>query len=32
MIHAQSGAAVCEIPLTAWWRRRLAYVYRFKAG
>src|SRR5699024_2841446 len=29
MIHAQDGAAVCEVPLTAWWRRRIAFVFRF---
>lgn len=32
MIHAQSGAAVCEVPLGAWWLRRIAFVYRFRAG
>jgi NlpC/P60 family putative phage cell wall peptidase len=29
MIHAQSGAAVSEVAITPWWRRRLAYAYRF---
>jgi len=29
MIHAQSGANVCEISLQPWWLRRLAYVFRF---
>jgi NlpC/P60 family putative phage cell wall peptidase len=29
MIHAQDGAAVCEISLAPWWRRRLAYAFRF---
>jgi len=29
MIHAQSGADVCEISLQPWWLRRLAYVFRF---
>jgi NlpC/P60 family putative phage cell wall peptidase len=28
-IHAQDGAAVCEATLTQWWRRRIAYVFRF---
>lgn len=29
MIHAQDGAAVCEVSMSGWWRRRLAYVFRF---
>ena len=29
MIHAHDGAAVCEIAIAPWWRRRLAYVFRF---
>ncbi len=29
MIHAHDGAAVCEVALIPWWRRRLAYVFRF---
>ena len=29
MIHAQSGAKVCEVPLSDWWTRRLAFVFRF---
>ena len=29
MIHAQDGACVAEIALTGWWRRRLAYAFRF---
>jgi NlpC/P60 family putative phage cell wall peptidase len=29
MIHAHDGAAVCEVALSPWWRRRLAYVFRF---
>jgi NlpC/P60 family putative phage cell wall peptidase len=32
MVHAQSGAAVCEIPLGSWWLRRLAFVYRFRTA
>jgi NlpC/P60 family putative phage cell wall peptidase len=29
MIHAQSGVHVCEIPVSPWWRRRLAFAFRF---
>lgn len=29
MIHAHDGAAVCEVALAAWWRRRLAFAFRF---
>jgi NlpC/P60 family putative phage cell wall peptidase len=29
MIHAQEGAAVCEVPLSRWWFRHLAGAYRF---
>ena len=29
MIHAHDGAAVCEIVLAPWWRRRRAYAFRF---
>ncbi len=29
MIHAQEGAAVCEVALNPWWRRHLAYAFRF---
>lgn len=29
MIHAYDGVAVCESVLTPWWRRRLAFVFRF---
>jgi NlpC/P60 family putative phage cell wall peptidase len=32
MIHAQSGAAVCEVSLCRWWRRRLAFAFRFPAA
>ena len=31
MIHAHDGAAVCEVAITPWWRRRIAYVLRFRA-
>ena len=29
MIHAQEGAAVCEVPMTPWWKRRIAGVFAF---
>lgn len=29
MIHAHDGAAVAEVAISAWWRRRLAYAFRF---
>ena len=29
MIHAQEDACVTEIHLSAWWRRHLAYAFRF---
>jgi NlpC/P60 family putative phage cell wall peptidase len=29
MIHAHDGAAVAEVAIASWWRRRLAYVFRF---
>ncbi|ABD08155.1 Putative phage cell wall peptidase, NlpC/P60 [Rhodopseudomonas palustris HaA2] len=29
MIHAHDGAAVCEIAIAPWWRRRLAYAFGF---
>jgi NlpC/P60 family putative phage cell wall peptidase len=29
MVHAQEGCAVAEVPLNNWWRRRMAYVFRF---
>ena len=29
MIHAHDGAAVAEIYFASWWRRRLAYAFRF---
>jgi NlpC/P60 family putative phage cell wall peptidase len=29
MIHAQDGACVSEIPLNGWWRRHLAFAFRF---
>lgn len=29
MIHAYDGANVCESALTPWWRRRLAFAFRF---
>lgn len=32
MIHAQDGAGVCEVALSSWWLRRLAFVFRFPEG
>lgn len=29
MIHAHDGAAVCEVPLAPWWRRRIAFAFSF---
>jgi NlpC/P60 family putative phage cell wall peptidase len=29
MIHAHDGAAVTEVTIAPWWRRRLAYAFRF---
>jgi NlpC/P60 family putative phage cell wall peptidase len=29
MVHAHDGAAVVEVALAPWWRRRLAYAFRF---
>jgi NlpC/P60 family putative phage cell wall peptidase len=29
MIHAQEGAAVCEVALSPWWLRHLAGAFRF---
>jgi NlpC/P60 family putative phage cell wall peptidase len=31
MIHAHDGAAVCEVAIAAWWRRRIAHAYAFPA-
>jgi NlpC/P60 family putative phage cell wall peptidase len=28
-IHAQQGASVLEVALSPWWRRRIAFVFRF---
>jgi NlpC/P60 family putative phage cell wall peptidase len=30
MIHAMEGGPVTEVALSAWWRRRIAGVFRFK--
>ena len=30
MVHAQEGAAVCEVPLSVWWQRRIAFAFRFR--
>ena len=29
MVHAHDGAAVAEVAIVPWWRRRLAYAFRF---
>jgi NlpC/P60 family putative phage cell wall peptidase len=29
MVHAHDGAAVAEVAIAPWWRRRLAYAFRF---
>jgi NlpC/P60 family putative phage cell wall peptidase len=29
MVHAHDGAAVAEVTIAPWWRRRLAYAFRF---
>jgi NlpC/P60 family putative phage cell wall peptidase len=29
MVHAHDGATVAEVALAPWWRRRLAYAFRF---
>ncbi len=32
MIHAQDGARVCAVEITPFWRRRLAFAFRFPEG
>jgi NlpC/P60 family putative phage cell wall peptidase len=29
MVHAHDGAAVAEVDIAPWWRRRLAFAFRF---
>jgi NlpC/P60 family putative phage cell wall peptidase len=29
MVHAHDGAAVTEVAIAPWWRRRLSYAFRF---
>ena len=29
MVHAHDGACVAEVAIAPWWRRRLAYAFRF---
>ena len=29
IVHAHEGAAVIEVALASWWRRRIAYAFRF---
>jgi NlpC/P60 family putative phage cell wall peptidase len=31
MVHAHDGAAVAEVAIAPWWRRRLAFAFRFPA-
>ncbi len=32
MIHAQEGARVAEVPLSGWWRRRMAFGFSLSAS
>ena len=29
MVHAQQGAVVCQVPISPWWKRHMAYAFRF---
>jgi hypothetical protein len=29
MVHAHDGAAVAEVALAPWWRRKLSFAFRF---
>jgi NlpC/P60 family putative phage cell wall peptidase len=29
MVHAHDGAAVAEVAIAPWWRRRLAFAFQF---
>ncbi len=29
MVHAHEGAAVCEVAISPWWRRKLAFAFSF---
>jgi hypothetical protein len=29
MVHAQDGITVTEIELSPWWKRRIAFAFRF---
>ncbi len=31
MVHAQEGVGVVEVPLSKWWRQRIAFAFRFPA-
>ena len=31
MIHSQQNAVVTEVPVSDWWRRRMAYAFSFRA-
>jgi len=30
MVHAQQGARVCEVPISKWWQRHIAYTFKFR--
>lgn len=30
MVHAQQGAEVCEVPISNWWRRHIAYAFELR--
>jgi NlpC/P60 family putative phage cell wall peptidase len=32
MIHAMEGGAACEVPLSPWWRRRIAGAFAFPSS
>jgi NlpC/P60 family putative phage cell wall peptidase len=32
MVHAQDGLCVNEVPISFWWRRHLAFAFRFPEG
>jgi NlpC/P60 family putative phage cell wall peptidase len=32
MIHAHGGVNVCEVPLSNWWKRRIAFAFRFRGS
>ncbi len=30
MVHAQQGARVCEVPISNWWQRHIAYAFELR--